>query len=147
MSKKIYIVWGRKKDETLMLSIKPWEFILLSKNILIIFIPKEVRVSGPIEKHVEESYGKKRYIYVKFSEKLLPLTGKGEYVLKRKIIENFEVRITDLDFTKYLTIIMPGTFLYNYALLSDDELIIETSTKKEVYFEKLKELMLTIYFV
>lgn len=145
MVKRLYIEWVPKKG-SLMATFKPYELVIAFKNIIFMLLPREVRISSNVEKFEEEKHGKKHYIYVKLSENVNPISAKGEYVQKPRIIEGFELRYTNIDFSRYLTVITPGIFLYNYMIISDNEVFIETSVNKEVYFEELKG-ALTIYFV
>ncbi len=48
----------------------------------------------------------------------------------------FEVRATDLDFRWYLTIVVPGSFLYDYAIISPDKSEVVMSAKRKVYVEE-----------
>ena len=129
-----------------MATFKPYELIIAFKNVVFMFLPREVRVSNNVKTHREGKHGKKCYVYVELSNNVTPISVKGEVINKPRIIGNFELRYTNLDFSRYLTIITPGAFLYNYAILFDEGLCIETSANKEVYFEKIRD-SLTIYFV
>lgn len=145
MSGKLYVEWIPKRG-SLMVTFKPYELTIAFKNIVFMFLPREARVSNNVKEYRESKYGRKRYIRVKLSSSVIPISARGEPIVKPRIIGNFELRYTNLDFLRFLTIITPGAFLYNYAILSDEGLCIETSASKEVYFEEIKD-SLTIYFV
>ncbi len=146
MSKRIMIPWGGKAKKSLALILKPYEASVVSKNILIILTSREIRISDYVKKYSEEESTRKRYIRVFFSEPITPLNEEPYPRFHGGIIENFDVRYTNLGFSKYLTLIVPGSFLYNYIVLTENSLSIECSVKKSVYFEEYKT-SLTIYFV
>ncbi len=145
MSKRLIIPWDSKGKKSLALILKPYEATIVSKNVLITLLPREIRITDDIDKFSEEETSKKRYIRVFFRNPVEPISEKpGRHY--EGVFENYEVRVTNLDFSNYLTIIVPGSFLYNYIVLSENSISIECSIKKTVYFEKTDK-SLTIYFV
>jgi len=140
------IPWDEKSKKSLALILKPYEASIVSKNILIILTFREIRISDYVKNYSEEESTRKRYIRVFFSEPLIPLNEEPYTKFHGGIIENFDIRYTNLGFSKYLTLIVPGSFLYNYLVLAENSLSIECSIKKSVYFEKYRN-SLTIYFV
>jgi len=145
MSRRIIIPWDERSKKSLALILKPYEATVVSKNVLITLLPREIKVVDDVDRFSEEESSRKRYVRVFFRKPIEPINEKPEKHYEG-IFENYEVRFTNLGFSKYLTIIVPGSFLYNYVVLSENSVSIECSIKKTVYFEKIKS-SLTIYFV
>jgi len=145
MSKRIIIPWDEKGKKSLALILKPYEATIVSKNVLITLLPREIKVVDGISKFSEEESSRKRYVRVFFEKPIEPINEKPERPYEG-IFENYEVRFANLGFSKYLTVIVPGSFLYNYIVLSENSISIECSVKKTIYFEKTGS-SLTIYFV
>ncbi len=145
MSRRIIIPWDERGKKSLALILKPYEATIVSKNILITLLPREIRITNNIGKFSEEESSRKRYVRVFFEESIKPINEESERPYEG-VFENYEVRFVNLGFSKYLTIIVPGSFLYNYIVLSESSISIECSAKKTVYFEKIRS-SLTIYFV
>lgn len=53
-----------------------------------------------------------------------------------KLLNAFELRAVDLDFEVYLTVVVPGSFLYDYAIITPSKTEIIASTKRKIYLEK-----------
>ena len=53
-----------------------------------------------------------------------------------KFINGFELRAVDLDFEIYLTVVVPGSFLYDYAIVTPSKTEIVMSAKRNVYLEE-----------
>lgn len=130
------------------LTIKSDVLILESRNILIELRPRTVVVRDNIKSFEERDVGKskkKKIVYIDFSETLKLFVGQGEQV-RETLVDGYEIRRQDLGFDEYLTIITPGTHLYDYIILSSSTLAIVLSGKRQVYFDK-EDNMLTIYIV
>ena len=54
---------------------------------------------------------------------------------ERRVYGSFELRAVDADFEQYLTVITPGSFLYEYAIITPKKLAIVTSAKRDFYLE------------
>jgi hypothetical protein len=61
-------------------------------------------------------------------------------------MEDYIVRYTRSLIDEYYTIITPGSHLYDYVVITSDELGIVLSGRREVYFDKTNS-TLTIYLV
>ena len=114
-------------------------------NCRVVLAPRSVEVHGKAAGHRESLVGKRKYIYVELAEPLKPLKGPGERV-EKLLAGGFEITGTDVEFSRYLTIITPGFYLYNYAVLSDTSLALEVSTRREAYFNQ-EGGKLTLYLV
>ena len=53
-----------------------------------------------------------------------------------KFVNGFELRAVDLDFEVYLTVVVPGSFLYDYAIITPTKTEIMMSAKRNVYLEE-----------
>ncbi len=139
---KLRVAWGDGHLE--LRFVEDWLEVLAS-NYRIILAPRSVEIRGEASGHRESLVGKRKYIYVGLAEGLKPLRGPGERV-ERLLVGGFEVTGTDVEFSRYLTIVTPGFFLYNYVVLSDSSLALELSARREAYFDEGGE-KLTLYLV
>ncbi len=107
-----------------------------------ITIPKESKVK------VAEPSVKKRTLYVFHRD--LGFIDSPPYIDLRagqsRVYENFDLRPVDLDFEQYLTIVTPGSFLYDYAIITRKKTGVIMSAKREIYVEETKN-SLIIYLV
>ncbi|UXD22031.1 hypothetical protein IPA_01005 [Ignicoccus pacificus DSM 13166] len=55
---------------------------------------------------------------------------------ERRYFHGFELRAADLDFEKYLTVVVPGSFLYDYAIITPSKTEIVMSAKRNAYLEE-----------
>ncbi len=80
---------------------------------------------------------KKRVVYAFYN----PLKGveRPPYVDmlagERRVFGGFELRAVDMDFEQYLTVITPGSFLYEYTIVTPRKLALVTSAKRDFYLE------------
>ncbi|ALU12296.1 hypothetical protein EYM_02185 [Ignicoccus islandicus DSM 13165] len=51
----------------------------------------------------------------------------------------FDVRATDLDFEKYLTVVVPGSFLYDYVIVTSNKSEVAMSAKRKAYLEETEK--------
>lgn len=81
---------------------------------------------------------KRRYIYVYLREKISPYTGPPEInpINKPVLIGNYQLKYTITKYDEYYTIVTPGYTLYEYVIITSDEIGIALSRKREVYFEE-----------
>ena len=54
----------------------------------------------------------------------------------RRVYRGFELRATDLDVEQYLTVVTPGSFLYDYVIITPNKMGIYLSSKREGYLEE-----------
>lgn len=140
----LYIRWG--KGRALGLSLSGDELEIVSANVNIILHPRDIVVEGKVDRYEDVIAGKRKYIYVYFGESLQPLNASRIDINDIEVINGFEVRITNIEVARYLTIITPGAYLYNYVIISDNILSAEVNTRREVYYEKTGK-GLTIYLL
>ena len=122
---------------------------LNSVNYRVELRPRTIIVKGSIDSSEVVETGKhrkKKYLYINFKEKIKGFVGRRYSQETEFILRNFEVKILDLEFERYITIITPGPFLYNYVIISQDQLVIELSGKREVYIDRELK-MITVYIV
>jgi hypothetical protein len=55
---------------------------------------------------------------------------------ERKYYHGFELRAVDLDFEKYLTVLVPGSFLYDYAIITPTKTEVIMSAKRKMFLEE-----------
>ncbi len=140
----IYIKWGNRT--ALSLRIEPAELEIRAENTRIILRQREIVVESPVSRYEDMVAGKRRYFYIYLSENIKPLQPPRIDIIDYDVVGGFEIRITNIEVSRYLTIITPGAYLYNYVILSDDLLGGETNTRRELFYEKTNK-GLTIYFV
>ncbi len=141
----IYVKWGNK-PEALALRIEPAELEIKAENTRIILRQREIVVENTITHYEDKITGKRKYFYIHLSEKIKPLQPPRIDITDYEIINGFEIRITNIEISKYLTIITPGPYLYNYIILSENLIGGETNTRRQLFYEKTNK-KLTIYFV
>ncbi len=81
---------------------------------------------------------KKRAIVIEHEElKLVDFPPSVEMVAgERKYFNGFELRAVDLGFEKYLTVVVPGSFLYDYVIITPRKSEVVMSFKRQVYVEE-----------
>jgi len=122
----------------------PDKLIIKAKNVSIELRPRTIVVENAVD--YREGVDKKRYIYIYFREMFEPFENKVvEQDYSREHV-NYEVRHVKTYFGEYLTMITPPQFFIDYLILSSDELAVVLSGKREVYYEKIGD-VLTIYIV
>ena len=137
--KKLYIAWDSKGRYGLLSSLRGEALTIAAYNITLTFNPRGIDVVANIGDVKVYDIGKRKYVYIFLNERIKPLpTGKSD-IVDKEFIGSFEVVVTRINGNNYLTIITPGSWLYNYVILTDDTLLIEMSSKKDVYFEKLED--------
>lgn len=136
MGKKLvlYTRWG--KGKALRLGLSGGELEVTSTNTRIILHPRDIVVEAQVEKYEDVVAGKRKYIYVYFVDPIEPLDAPRIDVSNVEVVDGFEVRVTDIGFARYLTIITPGAYLYNYVIVSDNVLAAEVNIRREVYYER-----------
>ncbi|RLG82716.1 MAG: hypothetical protein DRO40_06905 [Thermoprotei archaeon] len=142
---KLYLRWNngvieiRKEGEHIIIS---------SKNYIFELRPRTIIIHGKIAsyEHVETGKQKKRkYTYIYLDNAIEPKQGHGK-IIKEVLYENFEVRYQDMGFEKFLTIVTPGAYLYEYVILTAEILTVAYSAKREAYVD-IEPGLATIYFV
>ncbi len=114
----------------------------------IILDARTIAVPKDSEIKIAEPSVKKRTIYVFHDD--LGLVDSPPYIDLRagqsRVYENFDLRPVDLDFEQYLTIVTPGSFLYDYVIISRKKTGVIMSAKREVYVEETGK-SLIVYLV
>ncbi|ABU81187.1 hypothetical protein [Ignicoccus hospitalis] len=54
----------------------------------------------------------------------------------RRVYRGFEIRAVDLDVQQYLTVVTPGSFLYDYVIITPNKMGIYMNSKREGYLEE-----------
>ena len=109
---------------------------VVAANAALYFEPRSVLVEADYEEPVAISDEKRLYVYIGFRGKLEPLEAPRIDVVGRYVDELGELRLVDLEFNRYLTILTPGDFLYDFAVITPDKLFFQTNARRKVYFEK-----------
>ena len=138
-----HIRWG---DGYIILELRDAEYVLVFANNTVIFRPRSIFVEKNVaEKKTVESR-KKRYIYIVFSKKLLAYSDHGKKIIDEYSDYQIEARYTGLKYGNYLTINFPGAYLYDHAIITDDQMCVVVSAKRNAYFEETGD-GVTIYLV
>ncbi len=138
-----YLRWD---DGYVMFELRDSEYLLLFANNTILFRPRSIFVEKNVAGNKIVYSKKKRYVYVIFSKHLLPYSEFGKKGVDEYIDYLIEVRYTRLKYGNYLTINLPGAYLYDHVILTDDQMCIVISAKRNAYFERTDD-GLTIYLV
>ncbi len=138
-----YLRWD---DGYVMFELRDSEYLLLFANNTILFRPRSIFVEKNVAGNKIVYSKKRRYVYVTFSKYLLPYSESGNKAVDEYIDYRIEVRYTRLKYGNYLTINLPGAYLYDHVILTDDQICIVISAKRNAYFERTDD-GLTIYLV
>ena len=129
-----YVKWGHGALE---LRVSSEHLELAAGNGELVFDPRsvEVRVPYTVKRDVEDR--NRRTVFIEFREELKPIEQPPRVdIVGRNYVGNFEVVYTDLEFGRYLTIITPASFLYDYLVLTSRDLMLYMPAKRKVYFEE-----------
>lgn len=117
------------------------------ENAYIVLEPRTLVVEAPIASHREAVDERRKRVIVEFREEIKPLTPNRIDFVGHATLGLFEVRITDLDFDTYITIVTPGGHYYDYVVVSKRLLYVEMSAKKKTYYEEEPNKKLILYIV
>ena len=124
------------------------EFIEVElENAHITLEPRTLIVEAPIATHRETTDERRKRVIVEFREQIRPLTPNRIDFIGHAMLGLFEIRITDLDFDTYITIITPGSHHYDYIVVSKRLVYVEMSAKKKTYYEEEANKKLILYIV
>ena len=136
----LYVMWNRKL-KGLEVDVQVDELIVRGGNFKISLRSREIEVQGNIKSYGDYVVGRKKYCYIDFNGPLTLLDIPRVDLRNQdmEIISNFELRVTDIEVSKYLTIVTPGNFLYNYVILSNNSLGVELSSRRNVFYEQIRD--------
>ncbi len=140
-----YVKWGG--TGALRLEVDSDTLRVTARNAVFTFEPRHVDVEARYSYKKEVQDSNRKTLYIGLREPIEPLEAPRIDVVGRNYVGNFEVIYTDLDFEKYLTIITPANFLYDYAVITTTELMFHMIARRQVYFEEEPYERLRIYFV
>ena len=148
MKPVFYVKWG--PGRALELQVAQDAMIIRGDGLEIDLEPRSIHVEA--EEFTVREYGdeKRRWVYID-----LPRGVRGIEAPRididashPKLLGLFEVRLTEVDdIDRYLTIVTPGGFLYDYVILTGDKLMFETKARRKLYRESVPGESLTIYLV
>jgi len=140
-----YLKWGPAK--ALRLEVGQDAMKIVAANAVIVLEPREadIRANYSYKKEVQDAT--RKTLFIGFREKIEPLEAPRIDIVGRSYVGNFEVIYTDLDFEKYLTIITPANFLYDYAVLTTTDIMFHMVARRQVYFEEEPYEHIHVYFV
>ena len=129
----LYVRWGRGG-----LELEPSSHVLVirAKNYEIMLEPRSILISGKYSGKREIEHMNRKTIFIDFAEKVEPVNPPRIDISGRNYVGNFEIIYTDLGFEHYLTIITPAEHLYDYAVLTTEELMIYMQAKRQVFYEE-----------
>jgi len=122
--------------------------IIRGKGIEVDLEPRSVRVEAP-EFYVREySDERRKRVYVDLPRGVEGLEAPRVDIDSRSLVGLFEIRVTEIEgLDRFLTIVTPGGFLYDYAILTTDKLVFETNARRKTYQESVPGEAVTIYLV
>ncbi len=142
--KTLYVKWGSGGLEV---ELAPQLITVIAKNATLYFEPRDVIIETDYNGTNVFNDSKRTYVYVWFKKEIEPLDAPRIDVVGRYVDELGEIRAVDLGFNKYLTIVTPGDFIYGYAVLTPIALLVQTSGRRKVFFEKAAAFRLILYIV
>jgi len=107
-----------------------------AKNMFLSFEPRLVLVDGGYSGYSEACDDRKCRLVIEFGRVLEPLEAPRIEFVGQGYIGLFELRVVDLEFEKYITVITPGGFLYDYFTVTSSRLLLESSAKRRFYYEE-----------
>ncbi len=129
----LYVRWGKGGLE---LEQSNHALIIRAKNYEIVLEPRSIIVNGKYSGKREVEHMNRKTIFIDFAEKVEPFNPSRIDISGRNYVGNFEIIYTDLEFEHYLTIITPAEHLYDYAVLTTEELMIHMQAKRQVFYEE-----------
>lgn len=117
------------------------------ENAYIALEPRTLIVEAPIAAHREAVDERRKRVIVEFGEEIKPLTPNRIDFVGRAALGLFEVRVTDLEFDTYITVVTPGGHHYEYVVVSKRLVYVEMSAKKKTYYEEEPNKKLILYIV
>jgi len=142
---EFYVKWGAAK--ALRLRVNGDSLRIDAGNASFVLEPRTVDIGAKYTYKREVQDSNRKTLYIGFREPLQPLEAPRIDIIGRSYIGNFEVIYTDLDFEKYLTIITPAHFLYDYAVLTSSEIMFHMIARRQVYYEEEPFERIRVYFV
>ena len=136
--------WGRG---VLRMRVRGEALEVEASNAYFLFEPRTIVAEVGYSSRLEIEDERKRRVVVEFSEELKPLEAERVNIVGGGYLGLFEVRITDLDFERYLTIVTPGGHLYDYAIITSTKLYVESSVKRKFFFEEQPFTKIVMYLM
>ncbi len=129
----VYAKWGQGVLE---LIVRGETLVVRGANAELVFEPRSILVEAEYVSKRDLADGKRKRLYIDFASEFKPLEPRRIDIVGTRMIGLFEIRVTDLDFDRFLTVITPGSFLYTYIVLSTKTLMVETSAKRKIFYEE-----------
>ncbi len=130
---KVYARWGGGAVE---IRVHGSVFVFRAANAEIVFEPRSVVVEAKYAGRRQVLDEKRTRVYIDLAEEVKPLEPVRIDLIGSRTLGLFEVRLTDLEFRRYMTVVTPADFLYDYFIVSDDQVMIEMSGRRKVFFEE-----------
>ncbi len=143
-----YVKWGVGK--ALELEVAQDVLMIRGRGFEAALEPRSVHVEAE-EFYVREYAGDKRkWVYVDLPRGVEGLEAPRVDIDSGspKLLGYFQVQLTEVEgLDRYLTILTPGGFLYDYVVLTSDRLMFETKARRKTYQEGVPGESITIYLV
>ena len=148
MKPVFYVKWGPGK--ALELQVSQDAMIIRGSGVEIDLEPRSIHVEA--EEFAVREYGddKRRWVYIDLPRGIKGIEAPRVDIdsSQPRLLGLFEVRLTEVDgLERYLTIVTPGGFLYDYVVVTSDKLMFETKARRKLYQESVPGESLTIYLV
>ena len=140
-----YVRWG--PAGALELTVAGDVLTVRAANAEITFEPRSVIIEAGYTYKKEITDRNRKNLYIGLREPLKPLDAPRVDIVGRNYVGNYEVIYTDLDFEKYLTIITPSGHLYDYAVITTKEIMLQMSPRRKIYYEEQPYDKLIVYLV
>ncbi len=115
-------------------------------NASILLESRMLRINGSVGSWADAALGRDRWVYVDFREEFKPIPTRRGATSRVLLKGLYDARSIDVGFEKYLTIVVPGFFLYDYVIISSWRMAVKSPAKRSFYFDHT-DASLTIYIV
>ncbi|AEM38755.1 hypothetical protein Pyrfu_0886 [Pyrolobus fumarii 1A] len=141
-----YVKWGPGK--ALEMEVSEDVMILRGDGFELDLEPRSVRLEASEFAVREYSDDKRKRVYIDVPVGIHGVQAPRVDIDGTRMVGYFEVRLTEIEnLDRYLTIITPGGFLYDYVVVTSEGVMFETSAKRKLYREEVPGEAVTIYLV
>jgi len=132
---RLYLGW-KDKNMGVIAEIRPSKVVISSYNLTFMLEPNQVTIEGDIHSVDVIDTSKRRNAYVSYDDiKPVPL-GRVYCNHFFTIFDRFKINVINHKIASYITIIVPGDWLYEFMVISDNKACISMSKGRKAYVEE-----------
>ncbi len=111
---------------------------LVFSNARIVLEPRRLLLEGVGARQRSRNDGRRLRVLLEASEPLKPITPPPRIDIDYTgVVGGFQVMYTSLGFENYITVVTPGTHLYDYVVVSSTLVYMEASGRRTAFYEGL----------